>query len=76
MHEKNPHLQSDFNALAMAMEDGSWNEEDPRARAIVLAARTRGVAPTALAVFEDQVAPAPVRERAFAAIAGRVLANA
>ncbi|HEV8023331.1 MAG TPA: hypothetical protein VGP37_00420 [Candidatus Nanopelagicales bacterium] len=76
MHETNPHLLSDFHALAMAIEEGTWNDDDPRAQAIVLVARTQGVAPTALAVFDDQVAPAPVRERAFAAIAGRVLASA
>lgn len=68
-------IQSDYNALAMAIEEGRWNENDPRAQAIIAAARARGLAPAALEVFEDQSVPTPVRERALAAIAGRVLTD-
>ncbi len=66
-------IQRDYDALAMAIEEGRWNAEDPRAQAIIATARTRGLAPAALEVFEDQTVPTPVRERALAAIAGRVL---
>jgi hypothetical protein len=66
-------IQRDYNALAMAIEEGRWNDDDPRAEAIIAAARARGLAPAALEVFEDHSAPTPVRERALAAIAGRVL---
>ena len=68
-------LRSDYDALAMAIEDGRWTDDDPRGTAIIAAARARGVAPAALAVFEDRSVPAPVRERAFAAIAGGVLTD-
>lgn len=68
-------IQSDYDALAMAIEEGRWNENDPRAQAIIAAARARGLAPAALEVFEDQSVPTPVRERALAAIAGRVLTD-
>lgn len=76
MHANSIYLQSDFDALAMAIEDGMFNDDDPRAWTIVDAARIRGLAPAALEVFTDPTAPTPVRERAFAAIAGRVLASA
>lgn len=76
MHAQRIHLQSDYDALAMAIEDGMFNDDDPRAWTFVDAARTRGLAPAALEVFTDPTAPTPVRERALAAIAGRVLANA
>lgn len=66
-------IQRDFDALAMAIEEGRWNDDDPRAQAIIDAARVRGLAPAALEVFADQSVPAPVRERALATIAGRVL---
>lgn len=68
-------IQSDYDALAMAIEEGRWNDDDPRAQAIVAAARARGLAPAALEVFEDHSVPTPVRERALAAIAGRVLTD-
>lgn len=68
-------IQSDYNALAMAIEEGRWNDDDPRAQAIIAAARVRGLAPAALEVFEDHSVPTPVRERALAAIAGRVLTD-
>ena len=69
-------IQRDYDALAMAIEEGRWNDEDPRAQAIIAAARARGLAPVALEVFEDQSVPTPVRERALATIAGRVLTDA
>lgn len=75
MRENSAHLQSQYDALAMAIEDGRWNDDDPRAAAIVAAARTRGLAPAAVEVFEDPGVPTPVRERALACIAGRVLAS-
>ena len=68
-------IHRDFNALAMAIEEGRWNDDDPRAQTIIAAARARGLAPAALEVFEDQSVPTPVRERALAAIAGRVLVD-
>ena len=68
-------IQRDYDALAMAIEEGRWNDGDPRARAIIAAARARGLAPAALEVFEDHTAPSPVRERALATIAGRVLTH-
>lgn len=68
-------IQSDYDALAMAIEEGRWNDDDPRAQAIIAAARARGLAPAALEVFDDQSVPTPVRERALAAIAGRVLVD-
>ena len=68
-------IQRDYNALAMAIEEGRWNDDDPRAQAIIAAARARGLAPAALEVFDDQSVPTPVRERALAAIAGRVLTD-
>jgi len=66
-------IQRDYDALAMAIEEGRWNDDDPRAQAIIATARARGLAPAALEVFEDHTVPTPVRERALAAIAGRVL---
>ena len=68
-------IHRDYNALAMAIEEGRWNDDDPRAQAIIAAARARGLAPAALEVFEDHSVPTPVRERALAAIAGRVLTD-
>lgn len=70
-----PPIQRDYDALAMAIEEGRWNDDDPRARAIIAAARARGLAPAALEVFEDHTVPTPVRERALATIAGRVLTD-
>ena len=69
-------VRRDFDALAMAIEEGRWNEGDPRADAIIAAARVRGLAPAALEVFQDSSVPTPVRERALATIAGRVLKDA
>ena len=69
-------VRRDFDALAMAIEEGCWNEADPRADAIIAAARARGLAPAALEVFADSSVPTPVRERALATIAGRVLKDA
>ena len=63
---------ADFDALAMAIEDRSWNDADPRAHDIVAAARARGLNPVALDVYEDHASPVPVRERALAAIASAV----
>jgi hypothetical protein len=63
---------ADFDALAMAMEDRSWNEADPRAHDLVAAARARGLNPVAIDVYEDHASPRPVRERALAVIAGAV----
>lgn len=68
-------IQRDFDALAMAIEEGRWNDDDLRAQAIIAAARVRGLAPAALEVFEDQTVPTPVRERALAAIACKVLSS-
>ena len=62
----------DFDALAMAIEDRSWNDADPRAHDIVAAARARGLTPVAIDVYEDHASPRPVRERALAAIASAV----
>ena len=75
MREISADLQREYDALAMAIEDGRWNDDDPRARELIATARDRGVAMAALEVFEDPTAPTPVRERALAAIAGRVLAS-
>ena len=61
-----------FDALAMAIEDRSWNDADPRAHDIVAAARARGLNPVAIDVYEDHASPVPVRERALAAIASAV----
>ncbi|MEY2990244.1 MAG: hypothetical protein RLZZ163_1160 [Actinomycetota bacterium] len=66
-------VQREFDALAMAIEEGRWNDDDPRAQAIIAAARARGLAPAALEVFDDHAMPTPVRERALATIAGRLL---
>ena len=33
MHANSIYLQSDFDALAMAIEDGMFNDDDPRAEA-------------------------------------------
>ena len=63
---------ADFDALAMAIEDRSWNDADPRAHDIVAAARARGLNPVAIDVYEDYASPRPVRERALAAIASAV----
>ena len=63
---------ADFDALAMAIEDRSWNDTDPRAHGIVAAARARGLNPVAIDVYEDYASPRPVRERALAAIASAV----
>ena len=63
---------ADFDALAMAIEDRSWNDADPRARDIVATARARGLNPVAIDVYEDHASPVPVRERALAAIASAV----
>ena len=63
---------ADFYALAMAIEDRSWNDADPRAHDIVAAARARGLNPVAIDVYEDHASPVPVRERALAAIASAV----
>lgn len=71
-----PQVRRDFDSLAMAIEEGRWTEDDPRADAIVAAARARGLAPAALEVFQDSSVPTPVRERALATIAGRVLKDA
>ena len=68
-------IQSDYDALAMAIEEGRWTDEDPRAQAIIAAACARGLAPAALEVFQDHSVPTPVRERALATIAGRVLTD-
>lgn len=65
--------QSDYDALAMAIEDGRWSEEDPRATAIVAAARARGLQTPALDAYSDSSAPAAVRERALACIAGQLM---
>lgn len=65
--------QSDFDALAMAIEDGRWTNDDPRAAAIVAAAQARGLSTPALAAYADPTAPVPVRERALACIAGQLL---
>ena len=69
------YLQRDFDALAMAIEDGRWSDQDPRATAIVEAARSRGLSTAAVDVVTDVRAPAPVRERALACIAGQLLAE-
>ena len=61
----------DFDALAMAIEDGVWVEHDPRAEAIVNAARAAGLQLASFDVYADQSVPTPVRVRAFASIAGR-----
>lgn len=63
---------ADFDALAMAIEDRSWNDADPRAHDIVAAARAHGLNPVAIDVYEDHASPVPVRERALAAIASAV----
>ena len=63
---------ADFDALAMAIEDRSWNDADPRAHDIVATARARGLNPVAIDVYEDHASPVPVRERALAAIASAV----
>jgi hypothetical protein len=63
---------ADFDALAMAIEDRSWNDTDPRAHDIVATARARGLNPVAIDVYEDHASPRPVRERALAAIASAV----
>jgi len=63
---------ADFDALAMAIEDRSWSDADPRAHDIVAAARARGLNPVAIDVYEDHASPVPVRERALAAIASAV----
>jgi hypothetical protein len=66
-------LQRDFDSLAMAIEDGRWNDDDPRTDTIVAAAQARGLASAALSVLVDRSAPAPVRERALACVAGQLL---
>jgi hypothetical protein len=66
-------LQLDFDSLAMAIEDGRWNDDDPRTDTIVAAAQARGLASAALSVLVDRSAPAPVRERALACVAGQLL---
>ena len=63
---------ADFDALAMAIEDRSWSDADPRAHDIVATARARGLNPVAIDVYEDHASPVPVRERALAAIASAV----
>ena len=63
---------ADFDALAMAIEDRSWNDADPRAHDIVAAARAHGLNPVAIDVYEDHASPVHVRERALAAIASAV----
>ena len=63
---------ADFDALAMAIEDRSWSDADPRAHDIVATARARGLNPVAIDVYEDHASPRPVRERALAVIAGAV----
>lgn len=67
------YFQHDFDALAMAIEDGRWSIDDPRAAAIVAAAQARGLSTPALAVYADPTAPVPVRERALACIAGHLI---
>ena len=62
----------DFDALAMAIENRSWSDADPRAHDIVAAARARGLHPVAIDIYEDHASPRPVRERALAVIAGAV----
>ena len=62
----------DFDALAMAIEDRSWNDSDPRAHDIVATARACGLNAVAIDVYEDHASPRPVRERALAAIASAV----
>jgi hypothetical protein len=52
-------VQRDFDALAMAIEEGRWDDDDPRAQAIIAAARARGLAPAALEVFD----PTPMRRQ-------------
>lgn len=59
----------DFDALAMAIDDGVWVEHDPRAEAIVNAARAAGLRLASFDVYADQSMPIPVRVRAFASIA-------
>ncbi len=66
-------LQLDFDSLAMAIEDGRWNDDDPRTDTIVAAAQARGLVSAALSVLVDRSAPAPVRERALACVAGQLL---
>jgi hypothetical protein len=66
-------LQREFDSLAMAIEDGRWNDDDPRTDTIVAAAQARGLASAALSVLVDRSAPAPVRERALACVAGQLL---
>ena len=63
---------ADFDALAMAIEDRSWKNADPRAHDIVAATRARGLKTVAIDVYEDHASPGPVRERALAAIASAV----
>ena len=66
-------LQREFDSLAMAIEDGRWNHDDPRTDTIVAAAQARGLSSAALSVLVDRSAPAPVRERALACVAGQLL---
>lgn len=66
-------LQREYDALAMAIEEGRWHDDDPRTHAFIATARAHGVACAALEVVEDPSVPMPVRERAFAAVASRVL---
>ena len=67
------YLQQDFDALAMAIEDGRWSADDPRAAAIVAAVQARGLHSAALDVYFDHSTPGPVRERALACLAGQLL---
>ena len=69
-------LERTYADLAMAIEDGAWTENDPRAASIIELARERGVAPMLVDLVADARAPRPVRERALACVAGRVLACA
>lgn len=75
MKENTTLMQREFDSLAMAIEDGRANDDDPRASAFVDLARSRGLAPNAVEVFTDRRYPSPVRERALARLAGRVLAD-
>ena len=75
MRENTTLLQREFDSLAMAIEEGRWNDNDPRTDAIVAAARARGLTSAALAVLVDRSAPVPVRARALACVAGQLLTD-
>ena len=75
MRENTTLLQREFDSLAMAIEDGRWNDDDPRTDTIVAAAQARGLTSAALLVLVDPSAPAPVRERALACVAGLLLTD-